>query len=291
MKSVHKALLAITVACSTGLSVWSAAAMRLDVAPPQAPSEPEKAQQQGTKAEDPLVKEEPAARVAEIAQPVIDSEPASAPADFKITSRETKTGRVWKLRRQGHVVAVRRNGAITIGMHEVNIPAAAGEEVVWETTSEKSLLTLRGRALLPESGAPEQKNVQKLLAQSVDKQTGHECQGFGDGAGGFFAVCRVETGAAAASVDGADPQKGVWSQAGESSALVRLDLPMSGDGASSKVIGYEKGGRGVLIRAEASRVPGEESALFALGSAGRAQPRPPRRIGCFCRLPPPGDIL
>ena len=83
MKSVHKALLAITVACSTGLSVWSAAAMRLDFAPSQAPSQLPQPQP-STKAEDPLVRAEPAGHQAETAQPVIDSEPANAPASTRV---------------------------------------------------------------------------------------------------------------------------------------------------------------------------------------------------------------
>lgn len=74
--------------------------------------------------------------------------------------------------------------------------------------------------------------------------------------------------------------------------MVRFDLPMSGDGASARVLGYEKGGKGVLVRVEASRAPGEASAVLALGSDSRAQPEPVRPRGCFsCRLPPRDDLL
>ncbi len=289
MKSMHKGLVVSSlVAAAAALTVWSAAAGRREQAAPveQAPSPVESA---------------PAAELAaaavkvdvvapETAPPAVsEGEPVEAPADLKITVQSTKQGRLLKVQRYGHVLALRRGGSVHVGMHEVIVPAAsAAEDLVWEATSPKTLETLRGRATAPADGKATFGNTVRMATVTDEVMPSHRCVGHADGAGGFAVLCRVDGMAAAASVDGDDPKRGVWSLAGEKT-LVRLDLPMTGDGASSKVMGYEKAGKGVLVRVEASRAPGELAAVLAVGSDSRVQPRVVRNIGCFCRLPPGDD--
>lgn len=289
MKSIHKGLVVSSlVAAAAALTVWSAAAGRREQAAPveQASSPVESAPAEGLLAA--AAKVDVAA--AETAPPVVsEGEPVEAPADLKITVQATKQGRLLKVQRYGHVLAIRRGGSVHVGMHEVILPAAAGaEDLVWEATSPKTLETLRGRATAPADGKATFGNTVRLATVTGDVMPSHRCVGHGDGAGGFTVLCSVDGMAAAASVDGEDPKRGVWSLAGEKT-VVRLDLPMNGDGASSKVMGYEKAGRGVLVRVEASRAPGELAAVLAVGSDGRVQPAVIRRIGCFCRLPPGDD--
>ena len=60
--------------------------------------------------------------------------------------------------------------------------------------------------------------------------------------------------------------------------LVRFDLPLAEDGVAARALGYVSAGSGVVMRAEASRLPGEERATLALLSAERAQPVPMPRF-------------
>jgi hypothetical protein len=310
MKSSHKGLLVALVVCAGGLTVWSAAAGREERAasePAATVAEEVPAAErgpvgQGLTAVDRTPDTAPAAAhnpSSEPASPAVsEGEPVAAPADLKITSTATRLGRVWKVRRQGHLVAVRLGGKVHAALHEVALPAGTpAQDLVWETTSTKTLETLRGHIVAGAEGSAAVENTVRVATLSEEARRSHLCRGHADGAGGFVVVCRVEAGAAAASADGGDPRQGVWSLAGmspmgEISTLVRLDLPMSGDGATAKVLGYEKGGKGVVVRAEASRAPGEAAAVLAIGSDSRSQPSPPRRIGCFsCRLPPRDDLL
>lgn len=290
MKTVQKGLVASLVLAAAGLTVWSAAASRREVAAPveQAPSA-----EQGVPADAlSAAMASPAVSAADMAPPApSEGDAVPAPADLKITVRETRQGRVLQVRRHGHLIAVRSSGERRVGMHEIDWPVRAdGGEITWEATNAKTLETLRGRVTVGEGGEVTIENTIRASVVSDDARPSHRCLGHADGAGGFVVLCRVDGPAAATSVDGKDPRQGVWSLAGDRT-LVRFDLPMTGDGASARVLGYEKGGKGVLVRVEASRAPGEIAAVLAIGSDSRSQPEPVRRFGCFCRLPPRDDLL
>lgn len=314
MKPMHKGLLASLVLAAAGLTVWSAAAGRLHEAAADeglAPSGREKgdvaegggaraggaaAAAEGSATADSQARDAAATGTAgapagRAPRTKSHGESVAAPADMKVTVRDTPAGRTVRVRRPGHLIAVGRGADRRVGMHEVIWTAQGGgdgqsaEALAWESTSPRTLETLRGRLSVGADGAAAVSDTVRAYVVSEDAKAHHRCAGHEDGEGGFVVLCRVEGAAAAASVDGGDPRQGVWSLAGETT-LVRLDLPMSGDGAAARVLGYEKGGKGVLVRAEASRAPGEAEAVLALGSDDRAQPRPIRRFGCFCRLPP-----
>lgn len=290
MKSMHKGVVGLLVLAAAGLTVWSAAGRQQEAA---AVEQASSGVEQAPSAVAPAATQAAEVPAADSAPPAAsDGEPVAAPADLKVTVRDSKQGKVLLMRRTGHLVALRRGDERRVtGMHEVVVPAVQGGELVWETTSEKTLETLRGRVIVGDDGKVAFENTVRAAVLSQEARAAHLCRGHADGAGGFVVLCRVDGPAAAASVDGNDPKQGVWSLAGERT-MVRFDLPMSGDGASARVLGYEKGGQGVLVRVEASRAPGEAAAVLALGSDSRAQPEPVRPGGCFsCRLPPRDDLL
>jgi hypothetical protein len=98
-------------------------------------------------------------------------------------------------------------------------------------------------------------------------------------------LCRVRgTTAFGAKVTAVeeDQQTDVWSSfvSAGSYTVVRLDLPASATGVEARIVGYAAGVDGVVIRAEASRVGGEDRATLALSSSDRAQPQVARPT-CF----------
>ena len=206
------------------------------------------------------------------------------PTDLRVTVKKTPKGRVVKLVQHGHVLALRGSGDRRTAMNEVESTAGSTEKLLWETTDAKTLETVRGELTWDEqAGSPVLGGAVALSALGEDRASTHACRAMSDGGTGFVVVCRVEGQAAAASVETKDPREGVWSQVGPAT-LVRFDLPMNADGVDTKVIGLEKGGKGTLVRVEASRVAGEKEALLAIAADGRSQPQPVRRLGCVCLL-------
>lgn len=208
------------------------------------------------------------------------------PGDLKVTVRKTARGPVVSLQRPGHVVALKHGRDRWVGLNRLDWTPKPGQPatLVWETTSSKTLETVRGEvSWAAEEGKAALQNATLPVATASESAVAHACRAHGDGAGGFVVMCKVDGAAAAATVEGDDPRRGVWSQAG-GATMVRFDIPMEGDGVDTKVLGYEKGGRGVIVRVEASRAPGESAPTLALLSDNRVQPQAIRRIGCSCML-------
>jgi len=305
MKRSYKGAVGVVVLTVAGLTVWSAAAGRqarsLPV-DPSPPGDPASAATFNTAPVTEAVAAGPGA-VPAAAWHGVQSDKAPAaqahkvtavdqianlppPADLKVSMRKTPRGTELTVRRQGYLVAVRQGSERRVAMHQVAWTPKAGEtaKLVWETTQATTLEMARGEISLGEGTDATALAAPAPALVASDSARSHVCHGHDDGVGGFVVVCRVDASAAAASVEGKDPREGVWSIAGNTT-LVRFDLPMGAEGVNTKVIGYEKSRKGVLVRVEASRVQGEPAALLAIASDGRAQPDPPRpRVGC-CRLP------
>jgi hypothetical protein len=290
MKPIHKGALGLLVLSAAGFTALSAAALRsaasshpiengnLEIASLQAPRAP------ATSAKPAPI--EPVSGAASDAPCPFGDQPADVPDDLRVTVKATPKGRVVAVERRGQLVTLHRGHErhTAVNKAEWTEPSGGGA-LVWETTDPKTLATVRGNLALDAEGT--RVTVSGAVTPAVveeDLSAAHACRGVGDGASGFVVVCRVSGQAAATSVGTKDSKEGVWFQTGDTT-LVRFDLPMEGDGADAKVIGLEKQGRGVLLRVEASRVPGEKEALLAIGSGVRDQPHPIRR-GCVCRLPP-----
>ncbi len=303
MKPIHKGALGLLVLAAAGLTALSAAALRggspaggepARLATPaitaKAAAPPaETASPGGGAASKNNVysnQEQAGAEGADGAPCVFGDRPAPVPEDLRVAVKTTPKGRVLTAERRGHLVSLRRgrDRRVALGKVDWSDPEGSGP-IVWETTDPKTLETVRGEVSL--GGADGAVALAAAVVPGLveeDVSPAHACRGVSDGAAGFVVVCRVNGQAAAASVGTRDPREGVWSQAGDTT-LVRFDLPMAEGGADAKVIGLEKQGRGVLLRVEASRVPGEDEALLAIGSDSRDQPHPIRRRGCICRLP------
>jgi hypothetical protein len=305
MKPIHKGALGLLVLSAAGLTALSAAALRsaassqpiengnLENASLQAPRAPAtSASRTGSPADSASPRDGLAARTtAPASGGAVDApcqfgdQPADVPDDLRVTVKATPKGRVVAVERRGQLVTLHRGRErhTAVNKAEWTEPSGGGA-LVWETTDPKTLETVRGDLALDAEGT--KVTVSGAVSPAVveeDVSAAHACRGVGDGATGFVVVCRVSGQAAATSVGTKDSKEGVWFQTGDTT-LVRFDLPMEGDGADAKVIGLEKQGRGVLLRVEASRVPGEKEALLAIGSGVRDQPHPIRR-GCVCRLP------
>jgi hypothetical protein len=286
MKRLHKAAIGFLALAAAGLTVWSAAAMR------EQSVEAGEATARVSKAV--TAQASPAADEKEAASP--DKAPAPAapeatsipvPSDVKVGVRATAAGRVLHLSRQGPLVTVLQGRERRIDMHKVawTLKPASTEKLVFETTNVKTLETVRGELSVSEGGATAtaESTVLPVISRS-SAAFSHLCKGHDDGAGGFVVLCQVDVPSAAVSVEGPDPKDGVWSLAGEKT-IFRFDMPMGEEGADTKVIGYERGGRGVVVRVEASRVKGEPAALLAIGADSRTQPERPRPRCCSCRFP------
>lgn len=289
MKRSHKSALAILVTAAAGLTVWSAAAGRqalsqpVEVRSPALPSPAVSAAEATLPAV--LATPERPARQGDAAVAADQIANLPPPSDLKISVRDTPAGRVLTLKRQGYLVAVRQGADRRVGLHQAAWTRVGDAvKLTWETTNATTLETTRGEltwsgddTTVPVFAAPPPAVV------AADSAPGHRCQGHADGAGGFVVVCRVDSSAAAASLENKDSREGVWSMAGDST-LVRFDLPMGAEGVNTKVLGYEKARKGVLVRVEASRAQGEAAATLVIASDGRMQPNPPRPRIC-CRLP------
>ena len=306
MKRVYKGAAFTLVLAAVGLTVWSAAAKKQAVSQPEAnvvhapaAAPGESADLAGQSPGGPEGADSPVAAGAAgaaagvaVAARVVEEPSVPVPEDLRVTVKKTAAGHVVNVRRPKHVVALKVGSERRVGMTSVDWATKPGEatRLVWETTHEKTLETTRGELAWP--GGDGEVSVQNATLRPTttsESSASHVCRAHDDGAGGFVVLCRVDASAAAAAVDGDDPKRGVWSQAG-GTTLVRFDIPMSGDGVDTRVLGYEKAGKGVLVRVEASRAPGESAPVLAILADSRAQPQVVRRIGCFCTFEGVGSL-
>ena len=90
-------------------------------------------------------------------------------------------------------------------------------------------------------------------------------------------ICRIDSLAVgAARPFGDKPQQGIAMVETGEHRYFRMDLDTRKDDFDAVVIGYSDGVRGHVIRAEASKLPGETKTSFSLLAATRAQPIPMR---------------
>jgi hypothetical protein len=227
---------------------------------------------------------EPAPLPLPVPAPSIRETDAPVPGDVKASVVLDGAGgyRV-KLARKGHLVALRHGAARTAAAGTASLAIAAGDEepVIWEATSLDTLATVRGTLRVSDGKAGLRAHLRLAEAPvpaGREAKRLHTCAAHEDGAGGFTVLCRVRANAEAANVSGEDTHADVWVAGAQEARVARLDLPASPSGAEARVVGYADGARGVVVRAEASRVAGEDRPMLTLLSADRAQPQIPRRI-------------
>ena len=235
----------------------------------------------------PLAREGAGGRGGEVYGSVVHETSSPVPADVTVDVRRA-TGGGWSVRlaRKGYLVALRHGGTRTASADQATLALAPddAEPLVWEATHFDTLVTTRGTVRLQAAiaGAAKPRALVHLAEPPVpagrEERARHLCEGHEDGAGGFAVLCRVQAVPSAANVTGDDAKADVWVAADRPAPVVRLDLPASPAGVEARMVGYAVGAQGVVVRAEASRVAGEDRPALALLSADRAQPQVPRRI-------------
>jgi hypothetical protein len=189
-----------------------------------------------------------------------------------VVSRDPDGQRV-RASRPGFLVALRRGEARAVGEPEARLLiATAGTEatpIVWETTKLDTLATTRGTIDVDGAGVAHVTGGDAPRDVAEDVKRGHRCRGHEDGAGGFTVLCRTGPIVAVRNLATDEQLSGITTVG---LTLVRLDLPARPDRPDAFVIAYVDRSARVVVRAEASRVPGETSASLALASADRDQP-------------------
>jgi hypothetical protein len=241
----------------------------------------------------------PAPRGEALPRAAIRETDEALPRDLAIRVTSTADATKVEVRRPGELVVVRhgdeRVGGASGATLEIEDPRA-DELVLIETTRPKTLATTRVVVRLgPKersggTGAPfvaRLAEAPRIVAR--DERAQHTCRAHDDGLGGFAVLCHTRTQPNAASVTGDDAHENVFTMTGAPdlaagasgpSSLVRFDLDARRDSVDAKMLAYNSRGKGVIVRAEASFLPGEASPSLALLSDGRAQPVP--RFGCSC---------
>ncbi|MDC0743103.1 hypothetical protein [Polyangium mundeleinium] len=186
-----------------------------------------------------------------------------------------------------HVVLLVQGDKRVLGSNEVALAVDPKEPIAWETTDRQTLETIRGEAFvdLRDDGRFDAATLRPttLLAAVAEEAEGrHACKAFAAKGAGFSVFCRVESHAvAAARTFGEAPLDRIVNVAAGEHTFFRMELDPGADGVDATVLGYSFGTRGHVVRAEASRLPGEARPTLALLSESRMQPvRMPR-------FPPP----
>jgi hypothetical protein len=209
--------------------------------------------------------------------------PLEAPSDlaFRVEHADARTWRA-TVSRKGYLVALRRgdaraggDGAASLDLDPGSAPALP---LVWETTRTDTLETTRGVAQLDLEGKASVTLAEAPVSTIADTRRRHRCRTHADGAGGFVVICGITTTAGVRNLAGGLPLAGATMIRRPESTFLRLDLPARPGHPDAFAIGYADHGVGVVLRAEASLVAGEEQPSLAVLSAERVQPSVPRRF-------------
>ena len=177
-----------------------------------------------------------------------------------------------------HVVLLVQGDKRVLGSNEVALAVDPKEPIAWETTNRQTLETIRGEAFvdLRDDGRFDAATLRPttLLAAVAEEAEGrHACKAFEGTSAGFSVVCRVESlTVAAARTFGEAPVDRIQHVEANEQTFFRMELDPGADGVDATVLGYAAGGRGHVVRAEASRLPGEAGPSLVLLSESRMQP-------------------
>jgi len=230
---------------------------------------------------------------ADVAEPA--SEPPALPAGMRaILGKRVGPKITLSVVRPRHVVTLVQGNTRALGSNEVSLAVDPTEPITWETTDRQTLETLRGEAFvdLREDGRFDAATLRPttfLTAVAEESDGRHTCKAFALKNAGFSVVCRVESlTVSAARTFGESPLDRINNVAAGEQTFLRMELDPGAEGVDAAVLGYSSGARGHVVRAEASKLPGEARPSLALLSASRQQPVPlPRRFPHHRRPHPP----
>ncbi len=233
----------------------------------------------------------------ESAPKVVNPEPEfvapELPAGMKVVVNSKGGAKMLTLVHQGHLVSLRRGDTVVLGDNAASAPMKDVTSMVWESSDRKTFETLRGVVQWDgQAGAREVPTLRTTAKVSPTRGISgarHECKSFEEANDVVTVMCRVDSLAVgAARPFGAKPQAGISMLETGEHRYFRMDLDTSSNEFDAVVIGYSDGARGHVIRAEASKLPGETKPSFSLREATRAQPVVVRRF--FHHRHPPHDF-
>lgn len=246
------------------------------------PAQPAPAPEPAPVAEPPVSVAAPEPATAHAPRPAqaIRTTDGAVPKDFSVRVEHPSP---WTFRvgvaRSGFLVALRRGQERAAGNSVAHI-GTTGEPIVWETTQLDTLETTRGTIEVDEGGKPRVALAEPPATAAEETRLGHRCRAHEDGAGGFAVVCRVGTLIAVRNLAGGPPLAGVTTAHRDEATFLRFNLPAQAGHPDAFAAAYAYRSAHVVLRAEASLVPGEERPALALLSAERDQPvQPVMRFG------------
>jgi hypothetical protein len=206
------------------------------------------------------------------------------PADMRVIAQARGGGVLITVSRPGHAVALVQGKERAFGMNQASLAVDTKKPVIWETTGRATLDVLRGE-VTAEGAKGSARPTASLRVTEIPALVGedeagrHACHAHNGATAGFTVVCRVESfGANAVRLLGDTPQSRIQ-RIEDETTFVRIELDPAEREVDAAILAYASGGRGYVVRAEASALPGEPRPLLALLSAERTQPQPiPRRF-------------
>lgn len=226
----------------------------------------------------------------------------SAPADVAVRLERTSTGaRRLVVEKTGTFVHLQYREVASAGPDWAAIELRAGDKAppadvaVWESSDPRTLATTRGlvRFSLSEGARPEAELAEPPKGGPRNDSPVRTCQSIRDVTAGFAVLCSVSmatSGVRAIRPTSAHPLAAAWvwdvPKAGKqpASRFVRIDLPLDPGGAESAAIAYVHGGRGVVVRADATWPSSREPQALLFTEASRSQPVSP---SFSWNVPPP----
>jgi hypothetical protein len=185
---------------------------------------------------------------------------------------------------RGHLITLRRGEMVALGENSISIPLKDAASIVWESSERKTFDTVRGVVEWDEQAGkfpiPRLVATDRMSPMREISSARHDCKAFAGTNEVITVICRIDSLAVGAvRAFGDKPLAGITSVEVGEHRYFRMDLDTHKDDFDAVVIGYSDGVRGHVIRAEASKLPGETNASFSLLAATRAQPAAiPRRF-------------
>lgn len=249
----------------------------------------------GPSAADKQIAPEPAPALANVAPPlpevvplgpvveVPENTPAPAevvpemPADMRVIVNSKGGAKSLTLVHPGHLLTLRRGDTVVLGDNSVSIPIKEAESMSWESAERQTFTTLRGvvewEVTAGSRPTPSLRATSHALPTREVVSARHACKAFDGSKETVTVLCRVESLAVgAARAFGDKPQQGIAMVEVGERRYFRMELDLSKNEFDAVVIGYSDGIRGHVIRAEASKLPGETKASLSLSAAARTQP-------------------
>lgn len=205
------------------------------------------------------------------------------PADMRLVISSKAGMKSLTLVHPGHLVALRRGDVVMLGENSATLPLKDPGDISWESSDRKTFSMLRGAVDWEAQAKGHDKPILRATSNIEPSRTmaagRHECRAFEVSAEPMTVICRVDSlTAGAVRVFGKKPQDGIAMVEVGEHRYFRADLDASKEAFDSVVIGYSDGARGHVIRAEASKLPGEAKASYSFLAASRAQPVVIRRF-------------